>query len=222
MIKAIVFDFDGTLVDTETCAYEAFKAIYAEHGHELPLVQWAQVVGTAFGPFDPYEELERLTGSKLDRAALAERFEADLLGRADAAPLLPGVSDALEEAHRLGLRIGLASSSDRRWIERHLSGKRIRQYFQTVWTADDVTQVKPDPALYRNAVAALGVQPGEAVAIEDSVHGLKAAKAAGLYAIIVPNAMTAHMDFAAAGADLLIDSLAAQPLRSLLERLEAR
>lgn len=222
MIKAIVFDFDGTLVDTETCAFQVFRAIYADYGQELPLKQWAQVVGSTFGPFDPYEELQRLTGKVLDREALRARYEADLLKRADEAPLLPGVTDVLEEARELGLRIGLASSSDRFWIDRHLSGKQIGHYFQTTQTADDVAQVKPDPALYRQALAALGVQPEEAVAVEDSVHGLKAAKAAGMHAVVVPNAMTAHMDFAAARADLVIESLAAQPLRTVLERLAAK
>lgn len=219
MIKAIVFDFDGTLVDTETCAYEVFSEIYAEHGHELPLAQWAQVVGSSFGPFDPYAELERRTGKTLDKEALKTRYEADLLKRADDAPLLPGVLDMLEEARALDLLIGLASSSNRFWIDRHLSGQKLTRYFQTTQTADDVAQVKPDPALYRQALASLGVQPEEAVAVEDSLHGMKAAKAAGMFVVIVPNRMTAHMDFAAAGADLIIDSLAAQPMRELLARL---
>jgi putative hydrolase of the HAD superfamily len=218
-IKAIVFDFDGTLMDTETCAFEAFGGIYSEHGEELLLEQWAQGIGTVNGTYNPYVDLERRLGRSLDRKLLKARYESDLDAKADCAELREGVSGVLEEARRMGLSIGLASSSTRDWIERHLKAKGIRHYFQTIRTSDDVERVKPDPALYRLAVADLGVNPDETVAIEDSLHGLIAAKTAGLHAIVVPNPVTRHMDFVGARADLVIDSLADRPLTALLQAL---
>ncbi|MDB4867229.1 MAG: family hydrolase, partial [Cohnella sp.] len=206
-IKAIVFDFDGTLMDTETCAFEVVCGIFSEHGQELALEQWALGIGTANGPYDPYSDLEQRIGRSLDRQVLKARFDAELREKADRAVLRDGVLETLEEARRLGLSIALATSSPREWIDRHLEAKGIRQYFQSIHTADDVERVKPDPALYLLAVAALGVKAEEAVAMEDSLHGLTAAKKAGLHSIAVPNPVTRHMDFIGAGADIVIDSL---------------
>ncbi|MCD9020874.1 HAD family hydrolase [Cohnella silvisoli] len=216
-IKAVVFDFDGTLMDTETCAFDAFTGIYAEYGQSLALEAWAVGIGTR-GGFDPYEELERLTGGPMDRATIKARFnevhEANLAKTA----LFPGVIDRLKEAQRLGLLIGLASSSDRAWIERHLEQQGIRSYFQVIRSSDDVEQVKPDPTLYKLAVEALGVKANEAIAIEDSVNGLRAAKAAGLFGVAVPNQVTAKMDFH--DADLILNSLEQRSFEDIIRQLE--
>ncbi len=216
-IKAIVFDFDGTLMDTETCAYDAFCGIYAEHGHKLALEAWAVGIGTQ-GAFDPYEHLEGLLGGPLDRIAIKARFEEAHEANLAKTALLPGVLDRLQEARRLGLAIGLASSSNRTWIERHLEQQGIRQYFQVIRSSDDVERVKPDPALYRLAIEALGVRANEAIAIEDSVNGLRAAKAAGLYGIAVPNQVTAIMNFAEA--NLIVNSLEERSLAEIIRQLE--
>jgi putative hydrolase of the HAD superfamily len=221
-IKAIIFDFDGTLMDTETWAFEVVRTIFEEHGHDLALEQWALGIGTVNGPYDPYTDLEQRIGRPLDRQLMKARYAADLRDKADTAELRAGVPEMLEAARRLGLKIGLASSSTREWIERHLQAKGIRPYFETIRTSDDVERVKPDPALYRLAVADLGVKPEEAVAVEDSLHGLTAAKKAGMHAIAVPNPVTRHMDFLGAGADLVIDSLADRQLIELLEKLPGR
>jgi putative hydrolase of the HAD superfamily len=219
MMRAVIFDFDGTILDSETCGYEALRDLYAEYGAELTLEEWSVCIGTHGGPFDLYGELERRSGRTLDRAELKRRYEAELWNRTLKMDLLPGVREKLEEARQLGLRIGLASSSGREWIDRHLEEKGIRGYFQTVQTADDVAKVKPDPALYRQAAAALGVRPEEAFAIEDSRNGLLGAKAAGLKAVVVPNPATRHMDFQTAGVDLMLRSLSDRTLQEIVEEL---
>jgi putative hydrolase of the HAD superfamily len=215
-IKAVVFDFDGTLMDTETCAYDAFCKIYAEYGQQLALEAWAVGIGT-HGAFDPYSDLEKMTGRSLDRADIKLRFEAEHDANLVKVTLRPGVIERLEEARRLGLLVGLASSSDRAWIERHLEQQGIRHYFEVIRSKDDVERVKPDPALYKLAVEALGIQGGEAIAIEDSVNGLRAAKAAGLFSLVVPNPVTANMDFSAA--DLIIDSLETHSFEEIIKSI---
>jgi putative hydrolase of the HAD superfamily len=216
-IKAVVFDFDGTLMDTETCAFDAFCQIYAEHGQQLALEAWAVGIGT-HGAFDPYSELERMTGRQLDRVDIKSRFDAVHDANLVKVTLRAGVIERLEEARRLGLLIGLASSSDRAWVERHLEQQGIRHYFEVIRSKDDVERVKPDPALYKLAVEALGIQGGEAIAIEDSVNGLRAAKAASLFSVVVPNPVTANMDFS--DADLIIDSLEARSFEEIIGQLE--
>jgi putative hydrolase of the HAD superfamily len=216
-IKAIVFDFDGTLMDTESCAYDAFSGIYAEYGQKLALDAWAVGIGT-HGAFDPYADLEKLVGHSLDHEEVKARFEASHTANIAQVTLRPGVLDRLEEARRLGLLIGLASSSDRAWIERHLEQQGIRYYFEVIRSSDDVEIVKPDPALYRLAVEALGVRADEAIAIEDSVNGLRAAKAAGLYSLVVPNPLTAKMDFSLA--DLIVDSLEDRSFEDIIQEFD--
>ncbi|XID92315.1 HAD family hydrolase [Paenibacillaceae bacterium WGS1546] len=215
-IKAIVFDFDGTLMDTETCAYETYCGIYAEYGQELALEAWAVCIGTV-GAFDPHADLEAKTGRAIDRQELFSRFRARHDENAKAVELRPGVLERLDEARRLGLKIGLASSSDREWIETHLRLKGIRDYFEVVRTSDDVKRVKPDPELYKLAVEGLGVNANEAFAVEDSMHGLHAAKAAGLYGLVVPNPVTKQMDFSKA--DLIVDSLASRTFADIMAEL---
>lgn len=111
-------------------------------------------------------------------------------------PLLrEGVEDYLLAAKEAGLKIGLASSSKRSWVESYLTQLGILSYFEVIKTRDDVTTVKPDPELYLQAVHALGISAKEAIAFEDSLNGLKAARAAGLKCVIFPNPVTSHLAF---------------------------
>jgi len=218
-IKAVVFDLDGTLLDTETCEYEIISGIYAEHGQELPLEIWAECIGTV-GGFDPYADLEARTGRTLDREALRNLHRTRHDESVKNISICSGVLDRLKEARRLGLKIGLASSSSRDWIEKNLERQGIREYFEIIRSSNDVERVKPDPALYRLAVEALGVRPDEAIAIEDSRNGLRAAKAAGLWGLVVPNPVTAHLDFSEA--DRIVGSLEELTFEGLLKEIEAK
>jgi len=129
-------------------------------------------------------------------------------------PALPGVVAALDEARRLGLRLGMASSSSRAWVSGHLTRLGLLDYFEVLRCAEDVEAVKPDPALYRAALEGLGLAPHEAIAIEDSAHGVLAAKRAGLYCVAVPNVVTRGLDFSQA--DRVLKSLDEVPLAELV------
>ena len=218
-MRLVVFDFDGLILDTEAPVYDVWQAIYTEHGHTLDFARWAECIGTA-DTFDPCDHLETLLGRPIDAAPLLRlhRARTDLLIAAQ--PVLPGVREYVDEARRLGVRLGVASSSSRAWVEGHLTRLGLREHFDVVRCADDVARVKPDPALYLSVLEATGVAAHQAVALEDSPNGVRAAKRAGLACIAVPNPLTARLDLAEA--DLRLGSLADVPLADLLTRLSAR
>ncbi|HEY9289619.1 MAG TPA: HAD family hydrolase [Candidatus Dormibacteraeota bacterium] len=214
----MIFDFDGLIVDTEGPIFEVWQRIYREHGHELPREQWLTIIGTASGSFDPVLDLGRRLGEPLD----AEEFNAleRLYYREATAAqrLLPGIDRYLVDARRLGLRTAIASSSSRRWIDEHLERFGVGGRFETIVSREDVERTKPDPALYLVALERLSSPASRAIALEDSSNGIKAAKAAGIFTVAVPNAMTAAMDLSAA--DLRLESLAAMPLEDLIKRAQ--
>ena len=217
MIRAILFDFDGLMIETEEPLFIAWQRIYREHGQELPLDSWLTNIGTWPSPFDPVADLAARTGKPTDPAGLNDlkrRYYDEAMA---VQTLLPGVREYLEEAHTLGLRLAVVSSSSRKWIVKHLDRFALRERFDAIVCKDDVTLAKPDPELYLAALARLDVGPQEAVALEDSVNGIRAAKAAGIACVAVPTMMTASMDFS--GADLMIAALEAVPLGELIRRL---
>lgn len=217
MIKALVFDFDGTILDTETQHYHAFQEMYKEHGADLPLEVWGECIGT-HSKFDPYEYLEKQIKKKLNHEELRTKKTERALALIHEQKPLPGIENYLEAAKELGLKVGLASSSSREWVLEHLKRIGLLHYFEVIKTADDVEKVKPDPALYEKAVEALGVKPDEAVAFEDSLNGAMAAKKAGLYCVAIPNPVTKHMLFDKV--DHQMESIAELELSELIKRID--
>ncbi|MEA2635806.1 MAG: hypothetical protein QOH92_2573 [Chloroflexota bacterium] len=214
-IKALVFDFDGLIVDTEVPIFRAWQRIYREHGQELPLDRWLTIIGTSSGSFDPVQELGERLGERLDEGAL-DALERLYYAEATALQqLLPGVDDYLTLAPQFGLKTAVASSSTRKWVMEHLERFGIGRKFDAIVCREDVKKTKPDPELYRTALQRLEVQPDEAIALEDSTNGILAAKAAGLYCVVVPNLLTADLDLTEA--DLRLLSLEAMSLPTLLE-----
>jgi HAD superfamily hydrolase (TIGR01509 family) len=218
VIKALVFDFDGLIVDTEVPIFRVWQRIYRERGQELPLERWLTIVGTASGPFDPVIDLGQKTGQKLNEPEIKELERLYYQEATAIQQLLPGVLDYLVEARKLGLKTAVASSSTRKWVMDHLGRFGIVGQFDAIVCREDVKRTKPDPELYRTALQRVGVQPAEAIALEDSSNGVHAAKAAGLFCVAVPNPLTADLDFSEA--DLRLISLAAMPLRDLLKEAQ--
>lgn len=214
MVKAIVFDFDGTIIDTEMVWYQAFRDAYRAHGVELTVEMYAPAIGTSHEIFNPFEYLVTDLNLPIDletfRREVFQRHR-DLMARQS---MRPGVMQCLNTARAHHLRIGMASSSDRAWVEQYLAQLGIRDYFECLATADDVERVKPDPAVYRRALDCLGVAPEDAVAIEDSPNGARAAKRAGLYCVLIPGPLTRALDFDPV--DQRFDSLEAFDLEALI------
>ena len=218
MIQAVIFDFDGLILDTEVPEFQTWQEIYQAHGCELSLEVWATGLGTSADAFDPYDHLEAQLGRLIDREVIQQQRRQryhELLG---AKAVLPGVREYIAEAKSLGLHLGVASSSSREWVVGHLTELGLSAYFDRIKCRDDVQRVKPDPALYQAVVEALALQPSQAIALEDSPNGIAAAKRAGLYCVAVPNPLTRQLSLA--HADLLVSSLADFPLQHLLEHVQ--
>lgn len=186
---ALIFDFDGLIIDSETPLFRIWQEIYAQHGAELTLETWQHALGTHAG-FDPYADLAARSGSTLVREEWQPRIRDEHWRRCEDEPLLPGVTDRLVEARSLELPAAVASSSGSAWVSPWLERHGLLQYFRAVCTRDDVAAVKPAPDLFLLAARRLGVEPRDCLVFEDSPNGLKAAHAAGMWTVAVPNALT--------------------------------
>ncbi len=219
MIRAIVFDFDGLILETEGPSLESWIEIYREYGFQIPLEKWHNDIGSDRG-FEPVDHLAALVGEGLDRAATQDRRDQRKNELIEALDLMEGVRDYIADAQRMGLKLAIASSSSREWVLGHIERLGIHAFWDAVLTRDDVARTKPAPDLYVAAVKALDVQPSQAVALEDSPNGIAAAKEAGLRCVAVPNALTRGLDVSRA--DVRLTSLAEMPLERLLAVLSAR
>jgi putative hydrolase of the HAD superfamily len=193
-IKAVIFDFDGTIVDTETLWFQFTKEILKEKFDlDLPLEVFAKCVGTTDDALFQYIENE--AQSKIDAHEFDGWVRLRFHEHQEHIEIRKGVLDKLAEAQKLGLKLGIASSSSREWIVGYLQQFGLKEYFPIILSKEDVEKVKPDPALYVKAAEALGVQPEEALAIEDSANGAQAAISAGLNCVVIPNQVTAYLTF---------------------------
>ena len=216
MIRAVVFDFDGLIIDTEGPVYRSWLEVYQAHGEDLPFDRWVQIVGSTTAEFNPQRYLEERLGRPLSKEVLDHRIER----RTEmvlAERVLPGVEARLDEARRLGLKIGVASSSTQEWVRGHLARLGLLDRFDCLRCRDDVANAKPAPDLYLAVLDCLAVRPDEAIAVEDSPNGVVAAHAARLRCVAIPNPITAKLDLSQA--DIVRASLADVTLAGLMERL---
>jgi HAD superfamily hydrolase (TIGR01509 family) len=169
------------------------------------------------GAYDPCAHLADLTGRPLDHDALRQEVYARHQTRCEAQPLLPGVVDRAREARAAGLKTAVASSSLASWVEGWLARHRIRDLFDAVCTRDEVAHVKPAPDLFLLAATRLGVPPDRCLVFEDSPNGIRAARAAGMRCVAIPNPLTRHLPLGEA--DFVVESLADYSLAEILRRL---
>lgn len=218
-LKALIFDFDGLILDTETPEYQALEAAYAAYGQHLPVEKYGLVVGSQYNQvFEPLAHLESLLGKTLEPEPFWEQVTRRRMDLINQSPLLPGVESLLHAAQAAGLKLAVASSSPHAWVEGHLKRFGLLHFFDVVKCQEDVREVKPAPELFLAALEAIQLQPEEVVIFEDSANGVTAARLAGMRVVLIPNPITKHLKIE--GETLRLGSLADYPLAALLQRLE--
>ncbi len=222
MLKTLIFDFDGLILDTETPEFLIWQKMYRELGFELPMDEWRRIVGGyGVARFDPAQDLVRLSQGRLDYEALQARYRAEADATIKSAPVLPGVMDWLAAARTRGLRLAIGSSSSHAWVDGHTQRLGIYERFDCIVCNDDVPlgMTKPHPDIYLKVLENLQMRPSEAVVFEDSLNGVSAARAAGIFVVAVPNPITAQMGVVG---DLTLSSLANLSLPELEQEIASR
>ena len=215
--RAVIFDFDGLIIDSESPLFDLWCDIYRTHGAELSLDRWSAALGTQHG-FDPYEDLAQRAGAVLSRDEWAPRLREEHWRRCECLPLLPGVRERLTEARTLGLATAVASSSGAAWVRPWLERHALLPDLDAVCTRDDVAEVKPAPDLFLLAAERMGVPPAECLVFEDTPNGLLAAHRAGMWAVAVPGPLTRSL--ALPSPHLVLASLEEATLAELKQKLE--
>ena len=197
-ISAVLFDFDGVLVDTEWAIYQAWLRTFNAHQHDLPLETYTQCIGSDFATWSPKTHLEDLSGLAFDWHELdlkrQEEIMADLAGEG----VMNGVISLLDQLKDQGIRRAVVSSSSHHWVDGWLEKLNFADHFESVICRGDAPRIKPAPDLYLEAAKRLAIQPSDCLVIEDSLNGVKSAKAAGMSVWVVPNRVTAGLDFSTA------------------------
>lgn len=193
--RAVIFDFDGVLVDTEVAIYASWHRLFEAEGVPLPLDLFTQCVGSGYSHWNPADYLESQTGRTYDWATITARRQAEIERDLAGSGLMDGAAELLEHCKLLGLKLAVGSSSSHRWVDGWLHSLGIYDKFVAVVCRDDGYPVKPAPDIFMAAARALGVSPIECLVIEDSPNGCTAAVQAGMRVVAVPNAMTQHGDF---------------------------
>jgi len=220
MIKALIFDFDGIIIDSESPELLAWQEVFAAYGRELDLQVWADLVGRPRNHFDLYSYFREQIDPAADIAALRKGRRARVIALTEQQPVLPGVHDYLRGARDLGLKIGVASSSSASHVRGHLQRLDLLHYFHTTKCFEDTAAHKPEPAPFQAVLDEFGVAAHEAVAFEDSPNGVTAARAAGIFCVAVPNPVTSRLPLD--HADHRLASLADESLEQVMARALAK
>ncbi|OKI02387.1 hypothetical protein A6A06_15200 [Streptomyces sp. CB02923] len=207
-MPAVLYDFDGLLIDSETAGLLSWKRVYAEFGHELDLAHWLSEIEAGRGPCMPTQRLAELVGTPVDWEAVERRR---IVWRDELLVARPGAGEHLAEARRLGFDLAIVSNAPDWWIRQRMDSAGIaHEFFDVIICKTEGIARKPAPDAYLAALRELGCAAGDALAFEDSPVGIRAARAARIRCVAVPNMVTAHFDLSAA--DVTLPSLDARPL----------
>jgi HAD superfamily hydrolase (TIGR01509 family) len=223
MLKALIFDFDGLILDTETPEYRVWKNIYQEYGFDFPVAKWGSIIGgNGTSGFEPSEELSLLSQGRLNPDSLRVRHRLECRSAIERESILPGVLEMIDAAKDANLKLAIASSSPHSWVDDHAKRLGIFDFFDVIVCRDDVGvgRTKPNPDLFLLALNQLQVQKEAAVIFEDSPNGVKAANRAGVFVVAIPNPVTSLLTFE--DTNLMLKSMADIHLSDLTEVINER
>jgi putative hydrolase of the HAD superfamily len=204
MLKGLIFDFDGLILDTETPAYHAWVKIYSQFGCTLPLNLWKSSIGTNDQYFDPLSYLHSISHAVINDKEIVDFYRKVVEELVLKEQLLPGIFELIKDAQKKRLKLAIASSSPISWVKKYSIHLGIHEYINCYATKEDVKHTKPKPDLYLIALKKLGLDSKSVVALEDSPFGVQAAKKACIFTIAIPSNLTQHLDFSAA--DMVVPS----------------
>ncbi len=204
MLKGLIFDFDGLILDTETPAYQAWKKIYSQYGCTLPLNLWKSSIGTNDQYFDPLIYLHSISHSVINDKEIVDVYRKVVEGLVLKKQILPGIFELIKAAQKRQLKLAIASSSPINWVKKYTILFGIHDFIDCYATQEDVKHTKPEPDLYLIALKKLALDSKDVVALEDSPYGVESAKKACIFTIAIPSHLTQHLDFSAA--DLVVTS----------------
>lgn len=196
--RAVLFDFDGVLVDTEWAIYQSWRRVFEDHGHDLPLSLYTRCIGSDFTTWSAKTHLEELTGLAFDWHDLDARRQEEILRDLDGEGPMHGVVTMLERLAAAAVPCAVVSSSSHHWVDGWLEKLGLAGHFQVTVCRGDAPRIKPAPDLFLEAARRLDMAPADCLVIEDSLNGVTAAKAAGMSAWAVPNRVTGGLDFSPA------------------------
>jgi putative hydrolase of the HAD superfamily len=219
-LAAVVFDFDGVILDSETPEYESNRLIYERCGATLTVEEWCSQIGI-YTEGEEQRWFLRLCERVSQPPLTHQEYDAERRGHF--VKLLPreprqGIRELLEALRDAGVPAAIATSAPARWVVPAANRLGLAPLFQTIVSSDDVARGKPAPDVYLEATRRLGAEPAKSVAIEDSGPGLAAARAAGLKTVAIPHWLTERHELT--GADLRVPhagELTVARLATLLE-----
>ena len=194
--KAVLFDFDGVILDSEWPIYQSWKRVFEREGQNLAQEIYVNCIGSDFEVWSPPLYLEELTGKHfnwdLENAARQVEITRDL----EHAEPMPGITELVEYLSEKPTAV--VSSSSHHWVDGWLDQLNLASHFNTTVCRGDAPKIKPAPDLFLEAAKQLGISPHECLVIEDSINGLLAAHQAEMNVLAVPNRLTSVLDFSAA------------------------
>lgn len=196
--QALLFDFDGVILDTEWSIYETMQEVFLKEGHDLPLTDYVKCIGSDFNTWSPEKMLEDLTGKTFDWEEIGKARNLKIREEIALLDAMPGVRDTLAYCQKNKIQSSVVSSSSHSWIDRWLESLQLMPYFTEVIGRGDAPRIKPAPDLYQEAVRRLDLPAEKCLVIEDSLNGMKAAHETGCPVAIIPNRITSCIDFSEA------------------------
>ncbi len=203
--SAVLFDFDGIIIDSEWPIFETWKQVFADEGHLLEVETYVQCIGSDFDTWSPEKYLESLTATTYDWKTINAQRQIILESDLEDAETLPGVRELITKLKAEGKKIAVVSSSSHRWVDMWLKRLGLIDHMDEVICRGDAPNIKPAPDLYLEAVKRFQLRADECLVLEDSLNGVISAKAAECSVIAIPSRLTSCLDFNIA--DATINSL---------------